>query len=63
MNDGGPSFAFVFRGRLGQPLYDLAEADVAAGNADFVWVISTFAMPRRKLGYAIAPGHPTSSRR
>jgi hypothetical protein len=38
MNDGGPSFAFVFRGGLGQPLHDLAEADVAAGNADFVWV-------------------------
>jgi zinc transporter len=38
MSDGGPSFAFVFRGGLGQPLHDLAEADVAAGNADFVWV-------------------------
>jgi zinc transporter len=38
MSDGGPSFAFVFRGRLGQPLHDLAEADAAAGKADFVWV-------------------------
>jgi zinc transporter len=38
MSDGGPSFAFVFRDGLGQPLHGLAEADVAAGNADFVWV-------------------------
>jgi zinc transporter len=38
MSDGGPSFAFAFRGGLAQPLDDLAEADVAAGNADFVWV-------------------------
>src|SRR6516164_3950042 len=38
MTDDNPWFAFVFRGGLGQPLHDLAEADVAAGNADFVWV-------------------------
>jgi zinc transporter len=38
MSDGGPSFAFVFRGGLGQPLHDLADADAAAGKADFVWV-------------------------
>jgi zinc transporter len=38
MTDDIPSFSFVFRGGLGQPLHDLAEADVAAGNADFVWV-------------------------
>jgi hypothetical protein len=38
MTDDNRSFAFVFRGGLGQPLHDLAEADVAAGNADFVWV-------------------------
>jgi len=39
MTDDNPSFeAFVFRGGLGQPLHDLAEADVAAGYADFVWV-------------------------
>ena len=38
MSDGGPSFAFVFRGGLGQPLHDIAEADVAAGKGDFVWV-------------------------
>jgi hypothetical protein len=38
MSDGGPSFAFVFRGALGQPLDNLAWADVAAGNADFVWM-------------------------
>jgi zinc transporter len=37
MSDDNPSFAFVFRGGLRQPLHDLAEADVAA-NADFVWV-------------------------
>jgi hypothetical protein len=33
-----PQFAFAFRSGLGQSLHDLAEADVAAGNADFVWV-------------------------
>src|SRR5499427_6473991 len=33
-----PLFAFAFRGGLGQSLYDLAEVDIAAGNADFVWV-------------------------
>jgi len=38
MSDDGPSFAFVFRDGLGQPLPDLAEADVAAGNANFIWV-------------------------
>jgi Mg2+ and Co2+ transporter CorA len=38
MSDGGPSFAFAFRGGLGQALHGLAEADVAVGNADFVWV-------------------------
>jgi zinc transporter len=38
MTDDNPSFAFVFRGGLGHPLHDLAEADVAVGNADFVWV-------------------------
>jgi zinc transporter len=38
MSDGGPSFAFAFRNGLGQALHDRAEADVAAGNADFVWV-------------------------
>jgi len=38
MSDGGPSFAFAFRHGLGEALHDLAEADVAAGNADFVWV-------------------------
>ena len=35
---GCPLFAFAFRSGLGQSLHDLAEADVAAGNADFVWV-------------------------
>jgi zinc transporter len=38
MSDGGSSVAFAFRNGLGQALHDLAEADVAAGNADFVWV-------------------------
>jgi hypothetical protein len=38
MSNGGPSFAFAFRNGLGEALHDLAEADVAAGNADFVWV-------------------------
>src|ERR1700719_667874 len=35
---GCPLFGFAFRSGLGQSLHDLAEADVAAGNADFVWV-------------------------
>jgi zinc transporter len=38
MSDGGSSVAFAFRNGLGQALHDLAQADVAAGNADFVWV-------------------------
>jgi hypothetical protein len=38
MRDGGPSVAFAFRNGLEQALHDIAEADVAAGNADFVWV-------------------------
>jgi zinc transporter len=38
MGDGRPLFAFAFRGGLGQALHDLAEADDAAGRADFVWV-------------------------
>jgi zinc transporter len=33
-----PLFAFAFRGGQGQSLSDFAEADVAADNADFVWV-------------------------
>jgi Mg2+ and Co2+ transporter CorA len=37
MSDGGPSFAFAFRNRLGQPLHGIAEGDVAAGKADFIW--------------------------
>jgi hypothetical protein len=61
MSDGGPSFAFVFRGALGQPLDDPAEADVAAGNADFVWVHLN--LRGAKLGYPAAPGRATSSRR
>jgi len=38
MSDGRPLFAFAFRGGLWQAPSDFAEADVAAGNADFVWV-------------------------
>jgi hypothetical protein len=38
MSDGRPSFAFAFRSGLGEALRDLAAADVAPGNADFVWV-------------------------
>jgi len=38
MSDGRPLFAFAFRNGLAQVLRDLAEADVAAGSADFVWV-------------------------
>jgi len=38
MSDGRPLFAFAFRGGVGRALRDLAEADAAAGNADFVWV-------------------------
>jgi hypothetical protein len=38
MSDVRPLFAFAFRGGVGQVLRDLAEADLAAGNADFIWV-------------------------
>ena len=38
MSDSSPLFAFAFRSGLGQSLRDLAETDLAAGNADFVWV-------------------------
>jgi zinc transporter len=38
MNDGRPLFTFAFRGGLWQAPGDLAEADIAASNADFVWV-------------------------
>jgi len=38
LSNGRPSFAFAFRGGLGQALHDFAEADAAAGNADFAWV-------------------------
>jgi zinc transporter len=38
LSSGRPLFAFAFRGGLGQALRDFAEADVAAGDADFVWV-------------------------
>src|SRR5215470_2663587 len=38
MSNGRPLFAFAFRGGLWQAPSDFAEADVAAGNADFVWV-------------------------
>ena len=38
VNDSRPLFAFAFRGGLGQSLRHLADADVTAGNADFVWV-------------------------
>jgi hypothetical protein len=33
-----PLFAFAFHSGLVQSLHDHAEVDVAAGNADFVWV-------------------------
>jgi hypothetical protein len=38
VSDCRPVFAFAFRNGLGRPLRDRAEADVATGNADFVWV-------------------------
>ena len=38
VSDGRPVFAFAFRNGLGQALRDLAEADVATSNVDFVWV-------------------------
>jgi zinc transporter len=37
MSDGRPLFAFAFRNGLAQTLRDLAEADLAAGAADFIW--------------------------
>jgi|SRR5271170_6449426 len=38
LNNGRPLFAFAFRGGLVQALGDFAEAEIAAGDADFVWV-------------------------
>jgi zinc transporter len=38
MSDGRPLFAFAFRDGLWQVMSDLAEVDVAAGDADFMWV-------------------------
>jgi len=38
MSEGRPQFAFAFRSGLGQPLGDLADTDVTAGTADFIWV-------------------------
>jgi zinc transporter len=38
MSDGRSTFAFVFRGGLPRAQRDLADVDVAAGNADFAWV-------------------------
>jgi zinc transporter len=38
LSNGRPLFAFAFRGGLVQALRDFAEAEVAAGDADFVWV-------------------------
>jgi len=38
MNARYPLFAFAFHGGLGQPLRDFAEAGLAMGDADFVWV-------------------------
>jgi zinc transporter len=38
MSDGHPLFAFAFRDGVGQALQDFASADVAAGDADFVWL-------------------------
>ena len=38
MSDGHPLFAFVFHDGVGQALQDFASADVAAGNADFIWL-------------------------
>jgi zinc transporter len=38
MSEDRPLFAFAFHGGLGQALRGFAEAEVAAGNADFVWV-------------------------
>ena len=38
LNKDRPLFAFAFRRGRGQALGDFAEAEAAAGNADFVWV-------------------------
>ncbi|HEY2540700.1 MAG TPA: CorA family divalent cation transporter [Stellaceae bacterium] len=38
LSDGRPLFAFAFCGGVRQALRDFAEADVAAGSVDFVWV-------------------------
>jgi zinc transporter len=38
MSDGRPLFAFAFRAGAWRALSEFAEADAAAGNADFIWV-------------------------
>jgi zinc transporter len=38
LSNGCPLFAFAFRGGVGQALHDFADADAAAGDANFVWV-------------------------
>jgi zinc transporter len=38
MSDGHPLFGFAFRDGVGQALQDLADADVATDNADFIWL-------------------------
>jgi len=38
VSDGRPLFAFEFRKGLGYLLRDLAEADAATDDVDFVWV-------------------------
>lgn len=38
MGHGYPLFGFAFHNGVGQPLGDFTEADLATGNADFVWV-------------------------
>jgi Mg2+ and Co2+ transporter CorA len=38
LSNGRPLFAFAFRGGLVQALAEFTEAEVAAGNADFLWV-------------------------
>ena len=37
-SDCHPLFAFAFRDGVSQALQDFAAAEVAAGNADFIWV-------------------------
>jgi hypothetical protein len=57
-----PLFAFAFGSGLGQSLHDVGEADVAAGNADFVRVYRDLSDAATQAWLRRRPGRPMSSR-